>query len=187
MRIGLYFGSFNPIHHGHLIIAQFILNQSDLDEIWFVVSPQNPLKQVRDLIDEKDRLAMVKLAIKNQPKFKGSDIEFDLPRPSYTFNTLQKLKRDNPEHEYVIIMGSDNLVHFDKWKEHEKILLEHEIIVYNRDTQIGGDFAKNQKVRIIKGPILNISAQQIRGYMRMGKSVKYFVPAEVEEYLEKLE
>jgi nicotinate-nucleotide adenylyltransferase len=187
MRIGLFFGSFNPIHQGHLIIAQFILNQTDLEEIWFVVSPQNPLKSNIDLIDEHDRLKMVKIAISAQPKFSACDVEFEMSRPSYTWNTLLKLGERHPKHEFVIILGSDNLEHFDKWKEHEQILLEYELLVYNREANTGGDFAKNQKVRVLKGPMLNISSTLVRSYKRLGKSVKYLVPPEIEAYLYKLD
>ena len=187
MRTGLFFGSFNPIHTGHLIVAQFILNQTDLNEIWFVVSPQNPLKSGADLIDESDRLKMVELAIEPQPQFKVCNVEFEMPRPSYTFNTLQKLGEDHPDEEFILILGSDNLEHFDKWKEHEQILLDYDLIVYNRDSSTGGDFAKNQKVRVMKGPMLNISSTLVRSYKRMGKSVKFLVPEVVETYLDKLE
>lgn len=186
MRIGLLFGSFNPIHVGHLIIGQFILNQTDVEEVWFVVSPQNPLKSGADLYDEKDRLKMVQDSIVDQPKFKACDIEFDMPKPSYTFNTLQVLAKKHPKDEFVIIMGADNLQHFDKWKEHEQILLDYEIFVYHREGTPGGDFAKNQKVRVLKGPMLNISSTLIRSYKRMNKSVKYMVPPPVEKYLDNL-
>jgi nicotinate-nucleotide adenylyltransferase len=183
MRIGLFFGSFNPIHQGHLILSQFILDQIKLDEIWFVVSPQNPLKSPIDLYDEKDRLNMVKLAIKDQPKFRASDVEFAMSRPSYTSDTLVALTKKHPKNEFAIILGSDNLQHFDKWKEHEQILLEYDLIVYNRENNPGGDFAKNQKVRLLKGPMLNISSTQIRSYLRLGRGIKFMVPREVEEYL----
>ncbi|MFT5512826.1 MAG: nicotinate-nucleotide adenylyltransferase [Bacteroidia bacterium] len=186
MRIGLFFGSFNPIHQGHLILSQFILDQIKLDEIWFVVSPQNPLKSPIDLYDEKDRLNMVKLSIKDQPKFKVCDIEFDMPRPSYTFDTLVSLSKKHPKDEFALILGSDNLQHFDKWKEHEQILLEYDLIVYNRENNPGGDFAKNQKVRLLKGPMLNISSTQIRSYLRLGRGIKFMVPKDVEDYLMKL-
>ncbi len=186
MRIGLFFGSFNPIHQGHLILSQFILDQIKLDEIWFVVSPQNPLKSPIDLYDERDRLNMVELAIKDQPLFRVCDIEFDMPRPSYTWDTLTALAKKHPKNEFALILGSDNLQHFDKWKEHEQILLEYDLIVYNRENNPGGDFAKNQKVRLLKGPMLNISSTQIRSYLRLGRGIKFMVPREVEEYLVKL-
>lgn len=187
MRIGLFFGSFNPIHQGHLIMGQFLLNQTDLEEIWFVVTPQNPLKSGMDLMDENARLEMVRVAIKDQPQFKICDIEFHLPKPSYSYNTLLALGKKYPKHEFVLLMGSDNLVHFDKWKGHEEILLNYEVYVYNREANTGGDFAKNQRVRVFKGPMLNISSTIIRSYMRMGKSIKYLVPKEVEEILSNLE
>lgn len=186
MRIGLLFGSFNPIHVGHLIISQFVLNQTDVEEVWFVVSPQNPLKSGVDLFNEDDRLRLVKESIKDQPKFKVCDIEYSMPRPSYTYNTLQTLGEKHPEHEFVVIMGADNLQHFDKWKEHEQILLNYEIFVYHRDGTPSGDFSKNQKVRVLKGPMLNISSTLIRSYKRMKKSVKYMVPPPVEKYLDSL-
>lgn len=187
MRVGLFFGSFNPIHQGHLILSQFILDQIKLDEIWFVVSPQNPLKSSADLYDEKDRLKMVELAIQDQPRFKTCDVEFNMPRPSYTYNTLLELGSQHPDYEFFLILGSDNLQHFDKWKDHERILLEYDLIVYNRENNPGGDFAKNQKVRLLKGPMLNISSTQIRSYLRLGRGIKFMVPKEVEEYLLKLQ
>ena len=130
---------------------------------------------------------MVKLAIKDQPKFKASDVEFDMPRPSYTYDTLVTLGKKYPKNEFALILGSDNLQHFDKWKEHERILLEYDLIVYNRENNPGGDFAKNQKVRLLKGPMLNISSTQIRSYMRLGRGIRFMVPKEVEDYLYKLQ
>ena len=168
-------------------MAQFILNQTDLEEIWFVISPQNPLKSMSDLFDEKDRIAMVRKAIENQPKFKASDVEFDMPRPSYTYATLTKLTKEHKDIEFVLLLGTDNLQHFDKWKNHEEILLEYDVIAYNREGALGGDFSKNQKVRVMKGPMLNISSTQIRSYRRLGKSIKYMVPEGVEAYLENME
>lgn len=185
MKVGLFFGSFNPIHHGHLIIGQYMLDQAKLDEVWFVVSPQNPLKKGKDIMDPKHRLAMVKLAIKGNPKFKASDVEFDMPVPSYTAYTLNKLTDKFPKNEFVLIMGTDNLQHFESWKDHEQILMNHEILAYFRDGATGGEFAKNQKVRVMKGPMLNLSATFIRGLTRMGRSIRYLVPDEVEEYMVK--
>jgi nicotinate-nucleotide adenylyltransferase len=186
MRIGLFFGSFSPIHQGHLIIGQFILNQTELDEIWYVVSPQNPLKSAKDIYDEKDRLKMVELAVADNPNFKACDIEFSMTKPSYTAYTMRELGNKYPEHEFTIIMGSDNLQHFDKWKDHEEILLKYDMIAYFRDGFPGGDFAKNQKVRLMKGPLLNINSTFIRGILRMGKSVKYMVPDSILSHLGKM-
>lgn len=186
MKVGLFFGSFNPVHHGHLIIGQYMLNQTDVDEVWYVVSPQNPLKKGMGMMDENDRLEMVKLAVKDNDKFKACDIEFSMDKPSYTSYTLAKLAKDYPKYEFYLILGSDNLQHFDKWKDHEEILMDYEILAYYREGFPGGEFAKNQKVRLMKGPMLNISATFIRGINRMGKSIKYLVPQEVEDYLNKM-
>ena len=185
MKIGLFFGSFNPIHQGHLIIGQYMLNQTDLEELWYVVSPQNPLKKGMGIMDAKHRLEMVKLATQDNPQFTACDVEFDMPTPSYTSYTLNKLREKHPKNEFVLILGSDNLQHFDKWKDHEEILMRHEIYAYYRDGFPGGEFAKNQKVRFMKGPMLNISATFIRGINRMGKSIKYLVPDAVAAYLKK--
>mgnify|MGYP001236914499 FL=1 len=186
MRVGLFFGSFNPIHQGHLIIGQFILNQASLDEVWFVVSPQNPLKAPKDLYDGEDRLKMVKLAVEGNPNFKASDIEFNMPRPSYTSSTLKELQKKHPKIEFTLIMGTDNLQHFDKWKDFEDILMSNDIIAYFREGFSGGEYAKNQKVRIMKGPVLNIASTLIRGLLRMKRPVSYMVPQKVEDYLYKL-
>ncbi|MBR9860697.1 nicotinate-nucleotide adenylyltransferase [bacterium] len=187
MKVGLFFGSFNPIHFGHLIIGQYMLNQTDIDEVWYVVSPQNPLKKGMGMMDENDRLEMVKMAISDNPKFKACEIEFNMPKPSYTSYTLAKLRKEYPKTEFLLILGSDNLQHFDKWKDHEDILMKHEILSYYRDGFPGGEFAKNQKVRLMKGPMLNISATFIRGINRMGKSIKYLVPEKVEQYMKNID
>ncbi|HBN02544.1 MAG TPA: nicotinic acid mononucleotide adenylyltransferase [Bacteroidetes bacterium] len=183
MKVGLFFGSFNPIHYGHLIIGQYMLDQAKLDEVWFVVSPQNPLKKGKDILDADHRLNMVKLAIKGNDQFKVSDIEFDMPIPSYSSYTLKKLKELHPSIEFQLILGTDNLQHLEKWKDHEEILMEYDILSYFREGFPGGEFAKNQKVRVMKGPMLNISASYVRGLVRMGRSIKYLVPDEVAEYM----
>jgi nicotinate-nucleotide adenylyltransferase len=183
MKIGLYFGSFNPIHNGHLIIAQFMLNQAGLDEVWFVVSPQNPLKSAKDLFPENDRLKMVELAIGSHTKIKNCNIEFSLSRPSYTANTLKALGDKYPDYEFELIMGTDTLQHLDKWKDYELILMNYKILSYQREGSLGGEFAKNQKVKIYKAPAIQLSATYIRGLLRMNKSVRYLVPDAVNEYL----
>ena len=183
MKIGLYFGSFNPIHNGHLIISQFMLNQAGLDEVWFVVSPQNPLKSAKDLYPENDRLQMVKLAIGQHSKIKICDIEFTLTRPSYTFNTLKALTKKYPDNEFELIMGTDTLQHLDKWKDYEYILMNYKILSYQREGSTGGEFAKNQKVKIYKAPAIQLSSTYIRGLIRMNKSVRYLVPDAVNDYL----
>ncbi|MCC6721963.1 MAG: nicotinate-nucleotide adenylyltransferase [Bacteroidia bacterium] len=186
MKIGLYFGSFNPIHNGHLIIAQFMLNQTDLEEVWIMVSPQNPLKSARDLFPEKQRLEMAEIAVGNNEKIKVSDFEFSMPRPSYTCDTLKKLVKKFPQHQFEIIMGSDTLQHLDKWKDYEYILINFKILSYQRDGFNGGEFAKNQKVKIYKAPTIQLSSTQIRSLMRLNKSVRYLVPDTLFEYLQTL-
>lgn len=183
MKVGLFFGSFNPIHHGHLIIGQYMLDQAKLDEVWYIVSPQNPLKKGKDIMDAEHRLNMVKLAIEDNPNFKASDVEFDMPIPSYSSYTLKKLAAKHPKIEFTLILGTDNLQHLEKWKDHEEILMQYEILAYFRDGFPGGEFAKNQKVRVMKGPMLNISATYIRGLTRMKRSIKYLVPDNVAEYM----
>ncbi|MBT8327095.1 MAG: nicotinate-nucleotide adenylyltransferase [Bacteroidia bacterium] len=183
MKIGLFFGSFNPIHHGHLIIGQYMLDQAKLDEVWYVVSPQNPLKKGKDIMDASHRLKMVDLAVKDNPKFSACDVEFSMPTPSYTAYTLKKLAEMHPKTEFVLIMGTDNLQHLEKWKDHEEILMNYEILAYFREGFPGGEFAKNQKVRVMKGPMLNISATYIRGLVRMGRSIKYLVPDAIGKYM----
>jgi nicotinate-nucleotide adenylyltransferase len=160
-----------------------MLDQAKLDEVWYVVSPQNPLKKGKDIMDADHRLNMVKLAIKGNNKFKACDVEFDMPIPSYSAFTLKKLRELHPKIEFQLIMGTDNLAHLEKWKDHEEILMEYEILAYYRDGSPGGEFAKNQKVRVMKGPMLNISASYVRGLVRMGRSVQYLVPDEVATYM----
>ncbi len=183
MKTGLYFGSFNPVHNGHLIIAQFMLNQAGLDEVWFVVSPQNPLKSPKDLFPEQDRFHMVKLAIGKHSKIKNCDIEFSLSRPSYTSNTLKALTEKYPHHEFELIMGTDTLQHLDKWKDYEYILMNYKILTYQREGSLGGEFAKNQKVKMYKAPAIQLSSTYIRGLLRMNKSVRYLMPDAVHEYI----
>ena len=183
MKIGLYFGSFNPIHNGHLIIAQHVLNETDLKQVWFVVSPQNPFKQQKTLLNEYDRLHLVNLAIQKSTSFKAIDIEFSLPKPSYTINTLTYLQEKYPQHEFAIIMGSDSLQNLDKWKNAETIMQHYPIYVYTRP-----GFAANQpKVKelyTLKAPLLEISATHIRELIQEGKSIRFLVPDVVLEELE---
>ena len=142
MKIGLYFGSFNPIHNGHLIIAQHVLNETDLNQLWFVVSPQNPFKQQKHLLNEYDRLHLVNLAIEKSTQLKTVDIEFRLPKPTYTINTLTYLKEKYPQHDYSIIMGSDSLQNLDQWKNADQIMENYSVYVYTRP---GFDVKKNRR------------------------------------------
>lgn len=181
MKIGLYFGSFNPIHIGHLIIANTLYDRTDLDAVWFVVSPQNPLKIRQSLIHAFDRLKMVELAIADHYHFKASDVEFRMPKPSYTIDTLTYLSDQYPQHEFSLFLGSDNLGQLTKWKNYQEILDHYKIYVYPRhgETQV---FA-HPAIQLIEAPLLDISATFIRKSLRENLSVKYLLPQEVEDYI----
>jgi nicotinate-nucleotide adenylyltransferase len=179
MRVGLYFGSFNPIHTGHLIIANHVLNEANLQKVWFVVSPQNPFKPSSTLLNEFDRLHLVHTAIENDDRLKASDIEFSLPKPSYTSHTLTYLRERYPSYQFSIIMGSDSFQNLGNWKNHEAIINNFPILVYQRP----GFDVKNDlgaKATILDAPLLEISATYIRQCIQEGKSIKYLVPAAVE-------
>ena len=183
MKIGLYFGSFNPIHTGHLIIANHVLNYSDLKKIWFVLSPQNPLKQSSSLLNEYQRLHLVRLAVEESNQLAASDVEFKLPRPSYTIDTLTYLKEKYPQHEFSIIMGSDSYQNIHKWKNYEKIIAENQVIVYKRR---GFEIIQNiSSVMILEDtPMIDISATYIRNLVKDRKSIKYLVPDNVMQEIE---
>ena len=184
MNIGLYFGSFNPIHVGHLIIANHIINESFLDEIWFVVSPQNPFKTNTVLLNEHHRLDLVKIATESEPKLKATNIEFKLPRPSYTIDTLTYLVEKFPKNTFSIIMGSDGFQNINKWKNAEELLKNYKIIIYNRPGfQIKEMSATN--ISIMDAPLLEISSTYIRKLIREKKSIRYLVPDNVKEKIEK--
>jgi len=184
MKIGLYFGSFNPVHVGHLIIANYILNETELDKIWFVVSPQNPLKPSANLLNEYHRIHLVRLATEDDTRIKPSDIEFSLPKPSYTVNTLAWLEEKHPEHRFSIIMGSDSFQNIHKWKNYEVILKNYPVYVYPRPG-FSVTNTEEKNIRLVDAPLLEISATQVREYIREGKSVRYMVPEKVLEEMEK--
>ena len=185
MDIGLYFGSFNPIHHGHLIIANHLLNNARLDQVWFIVSPQNPLKPAAGLLNEYHRLALVQLAVENEPKLKASDIEFRLPRPSYTADTLTYLKEKYPQHEFALIMGSDSFQNLSRWKNHAFILQHYPIYVYKRPSFDITKPAFAKAIIEVQAPLLEISATLIRKSVKEGKSIRYLVPEKVLEEIER--
>jgi len=184
MKIGLYFGSFNPVHVAHLIVANHILNESDIEKIWFVVSPQNPFKAESNLLNEYHRLHLVKLATEDDNRIKASDIEFNLPKPSFTSTTLAYLKERNPEHEFCIIMGSDSFQNLHKWKNYEVIVKEYDIYVYLRPGFEATNHV-NAKLHIVDAPLLQLSATRIRQSIKEGKSIRYLVPDNVREEIEK--
>lgn len=181
MKIGLFFGSFNPIHIGHLIIAETIFNRSDLDQVWFVVSPQNPLKKRKSLVHEHDRLRMVELAIEDNFHFRASDVEFNMPKPSYTIDTLTYLSEQYPKHQFCLFLGSDNLKQLKKWKNYEQILAHYEIYVYPRPGE--KIEMEHPSIHEVDAPFLDISATFIRKSIQEDKSVKYLIPEKVEEYI----
>jgi nicotinate-nucleotide adenylyltransferase len=180
MKVGLYFGSFNPVHIGHLIIANHILNTSLVDRVWFVVSPQNPFKKEKSLLNEYDRLFLVQKAIDDNEKFKALDIEFSLPRPSYTSNTLAYLQEKYPAYQLQIIMGSDSFQNLASWNNAAFIIKNYELLVYKRPKfEIKNTI--NASIQVMDAPLLEISATHIRKLIAEGKSIKYLVPDKVEK------
>jgi len=186
MQVGLYFGSFNPIHHGHLIIASYLLENTDLDQIWFVVSPQNPLKPSGSLLNEYHRLYLVQAAIEGENRLKASDIEFKLPRPSYTVDTLAYLQEKYPSYQFSIIMGSDSFQNLPKWKNYSWLLQHFPVYVYKRPAhEILPFFPEAKKIVVLEAPLLPISATHIRKSVKEGKSIRYLVPEAVREEIER--
>jgi len=184
MKFGLYFGSFNPIHIGHLIIVSYIINNTDFKKVWFIVSPQNPLKPSKTLLNEYQRLHLVRISIEDDPNLNASDIEFQLPKPSYTINTLAYLKEKYPQHQFAIIMGSDSFQNIEKWKNYQQLIRENEFIIYKRP---GFEIKYYYPGLIIlkDAPLLEISATSIRDMIRQSKSISYLVPNKAREEIEK--
>ena len=184
MKIGLYFGSFNPIHTGHLVIASHVVNNTDIQQVWFIVSPQNPLKKTSSLLNEYHRLHLVRLAVEDNQEFRVNDTEFKLPKPSYTIDTITYLKEKYPQHAFSIILGSDSMQNLHKWKNFQQLVSTNRLIVYMRP---GFDVSQPTGADIVflKAPLLEISATDIRKLIKEGKSVRYLLPdkvlAEVEQ------
>lgn len=185
MNIGLYFGSFNPIHIGHCIIANYIRNETGIDQVWFVVSPQNPFKKASSLLNEYDRLHLVQKAIENDSGMKASDVEFHLEKPSYTAHTLSYLQEKYPIHVFHVIMGGDSFQNLDKWKNAEYIKKHFHIYVYNRPGHLINGTTKDKIHILEEAPLLEISATQIRQYIKDKKSIRYLVPERVQEEIER--
>jgi nicotinate-nucleotide adenylyltransferase len=182
-KIGLFFGSFNPIHMGHLIIANIMAQNTDLDKVWLVVSPQNPFKPSKGLLHEFDRYYLVKAAIADNFKLEVSDVEFHLPKPSYTIHTLAYLTEKYPNKEFKVIIGEDNLENFTKWKNHEQILIQFGLYVYPRPHVTNTDLKRHPQVTIVEAPVIDISATYIRNCIKNNKSIRYLVPEPVENMI----
>ncbi len=188
MNIGLYFGTFNPIHVGHMIIANHIAEFTDLDEVWFVVTPHNPFKKKNTLLADNHRFQMVQIATEDYPKLKPSNIEFGLPQPNYTVNTLTHLYEKYPQHHFSLIMGEDNLQSFHKWKNYETILQNHQLYVYPRvyKNNVKSKFHDHQKVQFVNAPIVEISSTLIRKCIKDEKNITPLLPKSVWIYLDEM-
>ncbi len=183
-KTGLYFGTFNPIHIGHCVIAQHMLEFTDLDEIWFVVTPHNPHKKKSTLLDDYQRLHMVQLAVDDQYQMQVSNMEFDLPQPSYTATTLAHAVEKYPEKEFALIMGADNLQTFHKWRNYEWILEHHKIYVYPRIESDGGELKNHPNVTVTDAPIMQIASTDIRNAIKDGKNVSFMLPEKVWKFID---
>ena len=182
-KIGLFFGSFNPVHNGHLMLANYIVEYTDLDFIWFVVSPQNPFKDKDSLLQDRHRFDMLEMAVKNDSRFEVCDIEFNMPKPSYTIDTLTRLSELYPETEFHLICGMDNLAGFQKWKNAQEILDNYHLLVYPRKGYEGGELVNHKSVSIINAPEIEISSSFIRTAVAANKDVRYFMPEKSYNYM----
>lgn len=186
-HIGLFFGSFNPIHIGHLILANYIVEHTDMEEIWFVVSPHNPFKEKKTLLNDQNRLHMVELALKSYPNMRASNIEFGLPQPSYTIDTLTYLREKYPNFRFSLVMGEDNIAHLHKWKNAEVLLENYSIFVYPRlseGTPEAEKWLERETIHKVEAPVIELSATQIRKMIQENKNVRPMLPPEVFEYLD---
>jgi len=183
IKTGLYFGSFNPIHIGHLAIAGFMLEFTDIEQLWFIVSPQNPLKEKKSLLSDYHRLDLVRMAIEDDDRFRVSDIEFRMPKPSYTIDTLTYLEERHPNNTFCLIMGADSLKSFSKWK-HSKIIIEkYHRLIYPRPGISKAEVLTHPNVTLVDAPQMDISSSFIREAIRMGKDTRYFLPHKVYRYI----
>jgi len=188
MKVGLFFGTFNPIHIGHLIIANYMAEFSDLDEVWFVITPMSPFKKKLTLLDNHHRLAIANVAVENFPKLKTSDIEFKLPQPNYTINTLVNLVEKYPHHQFCLIMGEDNLKGFQKWKNHETIIQNYELYVYPRisEGKTENQFLNHPKIHSVNAPIVQVSSTFIRKAISKKKDISAMLPPNVWKYIDEM-
>ena len=187
MKIGLFFGSFNPIHVAHMLLVQYVLEHTDIEKIWFVISPHNPLKDKNSLLSENERLKMVNMAIANNNKMRASDIEFNLKKPSYTIDTLKFIKETYVNDEFVVVIGTDNLENLHKWKDYQKILEEYEIYAYSRPTSDGGELKNHPKIKIIDAHPNELSSTFIRDLIKENKNVEDLLCPAVWNYIKRKE
>lgn len=185
-KTGLFFGSFNPIHTGHLILAEYMVEHAGLKEVWFIVSPQNPLKDKKSLLADHHRLAMVNVAVEDDRRFRSSNIEFTMPQPSYTIDTLTYLSEKYPDRHFVLIGGMDILPSFHKWKNYEELLRQYELYIYNRPEYKAGKYEGHPSIRFFDAPMIEISASFIRDSVKQGKDVRYMLPPRVYTYMREM-
>ena len=187
LKVGLYFGSFNPVHIGHMAIANYMVEYTDLDQLWFVVSPQNPLKNKSNLLSDYHRLQLVNQAIEDDNRFRASNIEFDLPQPSYTIDTLAYLSDKYPDYKFIILMGSDNLESLHRWKNFKTIIENYGIVVYPRPGHELNKVLKHKNIVIAKdAPLMEISASFIRKAIKTGRDIRHYLPQNVWKYIEEM-
>ena len=184
--VGLFFGSFNPIHIGHMVIANWFVEYTDLDKVWFVVSPQNPFKEKKSLLADHHRLALVRVAIEDDPRFWVTDIEFKMPQPSYTIDTLTYLQEKYPDHNFTLSAGSDQLPTFDKWKNPQQILELYKLYVYARPGYGGSKYDNHPRVEIFQTPQMEISSTFIRKSIKAGRDMRYMLPVKVWQYMKEM-
>lgn len=186
MLTGLYFGSFNPIHNGHLMLANYLVEYGGIGELWFVISPQNPFKEKKSLLPDYQRLELVHRAVDDYNKFRACDVEFSLPKPSYTIDTLTYLKEKYPTKEFCLIIGSDNIERFPRWKNAQQIIDNYHILVFPRKDCPVGDFANFPNVHIVDAPLIEVSSTFIRESIAEGKDVRFYMPQKVWEYVDEM-
>jgi len=185
-KIGLFFGSFNPIHTGHMILAEYMVEHAGLKEVWFVVSPQNPLKEKKTLLADYHRLAMVNIAVEDDPRLRSCNIEFKMPQPSYTIDTLTYLSEKHPDAHFVLIGGTDILPSFHKWKNYQELLKQYELYIYNRPHYDAGEYHDHPQISFFDAPLIEISSSFIRDSIKTGKEIRYMLPPKVYQYLREM-
>jgi nicotinate-nucleotide adenylyltransferase len=182
-KTGLFFGSFNPIHIGHLAIANYMLEYTDLDEVWFIISPHNPLKEKETLLADLHRYALVRIATESYPRFNASNFEFSLPQPSYTIDTLVRLEEKYPDRKFVLIAGTDIFPTFHKWKNYEELLSHYHLYVYPRPGYDLGTYQGHPSIHLFDAPLMEISSSFIRDAISSGKDIRFYLPEKVYEYI----